>query len=164
MSRRDGEGGGTPRLQLVVVGRVRPPWADAAHTFEERVARRHGLRVDEVAAEPLQRGGAHARRQEAERIRARLVRGAWRVAVTPEGRAPASSDAFAGWLRARLESGRPTALLVGGASGLEDGLVAECEERLSLGTLTMPHQLARVVLVEQIYRAQCIIDGHPYPH
>jgi 23S rRNA (pseudouridine1915-N3)-methyltransferase len=162
--RRGAEGAGTARLQLVTVGRVRPPWADAARTFEERVARRHGLRVDEVPPEPLQRGEAHARRQEADRIRARLVRGAWRVALVPEGRAPASSPAFAEWLRARIESGRPTAFVVGGASGLDDGLVAECEERLSLGTLTMPHQLARVVLVEQLYRAQCIIDGHPYPH
>jgi 23S rRNA (pseudouridine1915-N3)-methyltransferase len=59
---------------------------------------------------------------------------------------------------------RPVAFVVGGAAGLDPTLVAECDERLSLGPLTMPHQLARVVLAEQIYRALCIASGHPYPH
>jgi len=63
-----------------------------------------------------------------------------------------------------LAPGRPVAFLIGGASGIDEGLLGACDERLSLGTLTMPHQLARVVLVEQLYRALCLIRGHPYPH
>jgi 23S rRNA (pseudouridine1915-N3)-methyltransferase len=53
---------------------------------------------------------------------------------------------------------------VGGALGLPPDLAGECEERLSLGPLTMPHQLARIVLAEQVYRGLCLLAGHPYPH
>lgn len=122
-----------------------------------------GLRVDEVAAEPLQRGEARARAAEAERLRARLLPRACTVAVDPAGRAPRSSGDFATWLQGRMER-RPVAFVVGGALGIADDLVADCDERVSLGPLTMPHQLARVVLTEQLYRALCTASGHPYPH
>jgi len=123
-----------------------------------------GFRVDEVAPEALQRGEVHARAREAARIREQLARSAWTVGLAPTGRQPQSSEAFAGWLERRLASGRPVAFLVGGASGIDEGLLGACDEQLSLGPLTMPHQLARVVLVEQLYRALCVLQGHPYPH
>jgi len=122
-----------------------------------------GLRVDEVAAEPIQRGDARARAAEADRLRTRLLPRAHRVALDPGGRAPESSEAFARWLARRMDR-RPVAFVVGGALGLADELVGECDERIALGPLTMPHQLARVVLAEQLYRALCITSGHPYPH
>jgi 23S rRNA (pseudouridine1915-N3)-methyltransferase len=122
-----------------------------------------GLRVDEVAAEPIQRGEERARAAEGDRLRARLLPRALRVALDPAAPAPRSSEHFATRLE-RWMRDRPVAFVVGGAAGLDPALVADCEERLSLGPLTMPHQLARVVLAEQIYRALCITSGHPYPH
>jgi len=122
-----------------------------------------GLRVDEVAADALQRGEERARAAEAERLRARLLPRAATVALDPLGTAPASSEAFAAWLERRMRD-RAVAFVVGGAVGIDPALMAECDERLSLGPLTMPHQLARVVLTEQLYRALCITSGHPYPH
>jgi len=122
-----------------------------------------GLRVDEVAADALQRGEERARAAEAERLRARLLPRAATVALDPLGKAPASSEAFASWLERRMRD-RAVAFVVGGAVGIDPALMAECDERLSLGPLTMPHQLARVVLTEQLYRALCITSGHPYPH
>lgn len=153
-----------PRLQLACVGRLRSPHDGTGALYEGRLDRMAGLRVDEVAAEPLERGEARARALEAERLRARLLPRAVRVALDPAGRPPASSEAFAGWLARRLEEPRPVAFLLGGAAGLDPALAAECEERISLGPLTMPHQLARVVLAEQLYRALCIARGHPYAH
>jgi 23S rRNA (pseudouridine1915-N3)-methyltransferase len=152
-----------PRLQLACVGRLRPPHDGPGRLYQERVERMAGLRVDEVAAEPIQRGEERARAAEADRLRARLLPRALRVALDPAGTAPASSEAFARWLARRMDD-RPVAFVVGGALGIDDALVAECDERLSLGPLTMPHQLARVVLTEQLYRALCISAGHPYPH
>jgi 23S rRNA (pseudouridine1915-N3)-methyltransferase len=122
------------------------------------------FRVDEIAPEPLQRGEAAARAREAERLAAALVRSAWVVALSPDGRQPESSPAFAKWLERRLSAGRPIAFVLGGASGIDESLCGQADEVLALGRLTMPHQLARVVLVEQIYRALCTLQGHPYPH
>jgi 23S rRNA (pseudouridine1915-N3)-methyltransferase len=153
-----------PRLQIAAVGRLRPPLDAAGRLYEGRVAERVPLRVDEVASEPLQHGADQVLRREGKRLRARVLPGAWRVALAGEGRAPATSEAFAAWLGRRLEDPRPTSLLIGGALGLPPDLAGECEERLSLGPLIMPHQLARVVLCEQVYRALCLLAGHPYPH
>lgn len=153
-----------PRLQLVVVGRARPPHDAAAREYERRISERVAIRVDEVAAEPLQRGADQVLRREGERLRARLIEGAWTVALDPAGRAPESTEAFAAWLGRRLDEPRPTAFLVGGSVGLPGDVVDQADETLSLGPLTLPHQLARVVLAEQIYRALMILAGHPYHH
>lgn len=153
-----------PRLQIVVVGKVRAPFDAAAKEYEKRIADRVPLAVAEVAAEPLQHGDDQVLRREGDRLRGRILPGAWRVALDPAGRAPRSSDDFAAWLGRRLDDPRPTSFMVGGAMGLPADLVAEAEETLSLGTLTLPHQLARVVLEEQIYRALAALAGHPYAH
>mgnify|MGYP001164766947 CR=1 FL=1 len=152
------------RLQIVAVGRLRPPHDTAARVYEDRIRDRVGLRVDEVAAEKLQVGEAQVTRREAERIGSRILDGAWTVALDLGGRAPASSEALAVWLGKRLEVARPVTFLIGGAAGLDRELVSRADERMSLGPLTLPHQLARVVVAEQIYRSLCILAGHPYHH
>jgi 23S rRNA (pseudouridine1915-N3)-methyltransferase len=147
----------------VVVGRARPPHAAAAHEYETRVGALVALRVDEVAAEPAAQGPDQVHRREAERILARVIPRAHVVALDPGGRAPASSEAFGAWLAERLSAARPLCLLVGGPAGLPPSVAAGADERLSLGPLTLPHQLARVVLAEQLYRALAGARGHPYP-
>ncbi|MCB0882915.1 MAG: 23S rRNA (pseudouridine(1915)-N(3))-methyltransferase RlmH [Thermoleophilia bacterium] len=159
MSRR-----GPARLQVVAVGAVKPPFAAPVREFEARVNRLVGLSVDEVRPEPLQRGGVAVRVVEAGRIRARVSRDAHAVALDPAASAPRSSDAFAAWLGDHLDRGRRVAFLIGGATGIDQALADECAERMGLGPLTMPHQLARLVLTEQLYRALTIIHGHPYAH
>lgn len=151
-------------LQIVAVGKLRPPHDAVGRMYEGRIRERVRLRVDEVAAEPLQRGADQVHRREGERMGARVLPDAWRVALAPGGRVPASSEALAAWLGVRLEVPRPTAFLIGGAAGLAPELAGAADERLSLGPLTLPHQLARVVLAEQLYRSLCILAGHPYHH
>lgn len=73
------------------------------------------------------------------------------------------SSKFAGWLGQRFATGdKPVAFMIGGATGLARDLQDRAALKLRLGAMTWPHQLARVMLAEQLYRAQTILDGHPY--
>ena len=152
------------RVHVIAVGKIREPHAAVASRYEDRIDDRVGLRVDEVAAEPLQHGLDQVARREADRIRARLPDGAYLVAMDPAGRVPASSEALAKWLERRLEQSGPTVFLIGGASGLAPDLLAEADERMSLSPLTLPHQLARAVLAEQLYRALAQTNLAPTRH
>ena len=74
-----------------------------------------------------------------------------------------SSVKLARWIDRHLEDGdKPLAFIIGGADGLDPDLIAQADLRLRFGSQTWPHQLVRVLLAEQLYRAQTILDGHPY--
>ena len=115
-----------------------------------------------VKDEPLDRGTpAEVRRREGERLLAALD--GWRgVALDREGRAVTSEELSVLVGRWEEEPPQRTALLVGGAEGLDGAVLAACRERVSLGAVTLPHQLARVVAAEQLYRALAIRAGLPY--
>lgn len=73
------------------------------------------------------------------------------------------SPRFAAWLGSEFEAGhKPIAFMIGGAAGLAPDLRQRAQVKLRLGAMTWPHQIARVLLAEQLYRAQTILDGHPY--
>lgn len=75
-----------------------------------------------------------------------------------------TSQQFAGWLGTLRDRGtREIVFLCGDAEGFPEDLRAKCREKISLSSLTMPHEFARVLLAEQIYRAFAILAGHPYP-
>ncbi len=154
--------GGRGLIRLVVVGRARGALAEAAAIYEERVGRALRLDVVEVREEPLQRGTTvEVQAREAERIR-RACDGWPYVLLDPAGRL-VDSEGLAELVRAREEAPpQRTAFVIGGASGLDPALRGDAVEALSLGRITLPHQLARVVLAEQLYRATTIIRGEPY--
>ena len=83
------------------------------------------------------------------------------VALEVTGRAMTTPE-LARWLEARLSAGRDLAFLIGGADGLSPALVKRADFRWSLSPLTWPHGLARIMVAEQLYRAQSILKGHPY--
>lgn len=149
-------------IHLVAVGRVRDAsLAAACDGYATRAGRYVKLAIHEV-----REAGRRAdtpeltRRLEGERLRAAVPDGARLVALTREGSA-LSSRAFAKRVARWRESARDVAVLLGGADGLDPALL-EASERVSLSPLTLPHELARLVFLEQLYRAGTILRGEPY--
>jgi len=105
--------------------------------------------------------GETIRVREGERLRAQIPPRAFVVALTPQGR-EFTSEEFAAWLTRRESESRPLAFLIGGHLGLDPGTLAAASERLALSRLTLTHELSRLVLLEQLYRAMTIKSGHPY--
>jgi len=148
-------------VTLLAVGRLRPYYREAGDDYARRLNRY--LRLHEVEVREASRAGSleRQRAEEATRIRERLPARALVVALAREGK-PWTSEALAANLSRWQEGARPVALVLGGSHGLDPGLLSAAEARWSLGPLTLPHELARVVVLEQLYRACTILRGEPY--
>jgi 23S rRNA (pseudouridine1915-N3)-methyltransferase len=99
--------------------------------------------------------------REGNAILKRIPKDAYVCVLDREGRA-ASSESLAALLEERRTAGRDVCFVIGGPFGLSDAVQERAAERISLGAITLPHQLARVVLLEQIFRAHKIVLGHQY--
>lgn len=99
--------------------------------------------------------------REGERLLAQIPPRSYVVALDPKGK-EFTSEAFAVWLNKREQDSRPFAFLLGGHLGLDPEVLAQAHEHLSLSRLTLTHELSRLILLEQLYRAMTIITGHPY--
>ncbi len=104
---------------------------------------------------------AEVKRREATALLAALPAQSFAIALDHGGTAP-SSETFAQSLERWLAEGRDIAFLIGGAEGFDRTVLGRADHVLSLGPLTWPHMLARVMLAEQIFRARSIAVGHPY--
>jgi len=145
-------------MRLIAVGRQREgPEAVLLARYQARL--RPALAVTEIAEA---RGtAAEIKRREAAALLAALPDGAFAVVLDSGGEAPDTAR-FATLLERWLGSGRTVCFLVGGAEGLDASVIARADHLLSLGKLTWPHLLVRVLLAEQLYRARSIAAGHPY--
>ncbi|MGG5811867.1 23S rRNA (pseudouridine(1915)-N(3))-methyltransferase RlmH [Falsiroseomonas sp. CW058] len=145
-------------VTLLAVGRMKPGPERALY---EHYAER--LRPAPVVVEiPEARGSAaEIRRREGAALLAALPAGAVAVALDLGGEAP-GSEGFAALLDRWAGTGKPLAFLVGGAEGLDPGVLARADHRIALGPMTWPHFLVRGLLAEQLYRAQAIRRNHPY--
>ena len=101
------------------------------------------------------------KRREATGLLAALPVRSFVVALDLAGATP-DTDGLVRHLAQWRDTGRALAFLIGGAEGLDASVLARADATLSLGRLTWPHMLVRVMLVEQLYRAQAIVAGHPY--
>jgi 23S rRNA (pseudouridine1915-N3)-methyltransferase len=118
--------------------------------------------LDMVEVEERRRlSGPELVAREGELLLAAIPRGATLVAMDPRGAALSSEDLAARLGRLRDE-GASVAFAIGGADGLSPEVLRAARLKLSLGAMTWPHMLARVMLAEQLFRAQSILSGHPY--
>ena len=151
------------RLLLVVVGRLKhAAIRSACEDFAERI--RHYQRLEIREARDAGRSGreaADARRIEADALRRLLPAGGRTFALTRSGD-PLGSEDLAARLVTWQQEARDVALLIGGAHGLDDRLLREVEGTISLSAMTLPHELARLIMLEQLYRACTIARGEPY--
>ena len=151
------------RLRIIAVGRLKERhWREAADEYLKRLGPYARVEVVEVPDRDVTADEARALEAEAADVLRAIPEGAT-VAVLEIGGRASSSEEFARWLEDLGTDGRPSvAFVIGGAAGLHPDVLARADVRLSLGALTLPHQLARVVLLEQIYRAFRITRGEPY--
>ncbi|MGI9187034.1 MAG: 23S rRNA (pseudouridine(1915)-N(3))-methyltransferase RlmH [Gaiellales bacterium] len=146
----------------MVVGRPRGPLADAAADYEARASKLAKFDVVEVKDEPLDRGTAsEVRQREGDRI-LDAAEGFRLVAFDLGGRSLTSVELAERVQQWEELAPQRTAFVIGGAEGLAPMVLQRAELTVSLGAMTLPHQLARVVAAEQLYRALTINRGLPY--
>lgn len=150
------------RFRLCVVGRPRDAAiAAAVADYESRAARYWPLEVREVkAAAAGEKNADAARATESERLLA-AVGDALLVVCDERGKSYTSSE-FAEWMQKQREAASDVAFLIGGAFGVNDDLRRRAKQLLALAPWTLPHELSRLVLAEQLYRAGTIRKGEPY--
>lgn len=150
---------------MVAVGRLKKGWAaDACADYQRRSQRLLPIDVHEVRDVPRRKGepATQVMAKEAEGIAA-AIEGAEVVVCLDERGKGMSSRAFADWLAELRDTGRRSvAFVIGGPDGLDPALRGRADRLWALGPATMPHELARVVLMEQIYRAGTLWAGLPY--
>jgi 23S rRNA (pseudouridine1915-N3)-methyltransferase len=152
------------RARLIAVGERMPAWvADGFAEYRKRLSRELALELVEipVGARGKGRDPARAIAGESAAVRAAVPKDAHIVALDGHGKAW-SSEALAAELKRWRMQGRDLAFLIGGPDGHAPELLAAAHQRWSLGPLTLPHMLVRLVVAEQLYRATTILAGHPY--
>jgi len=129
---------------VLAVGRLRPPYADDVQHYQKLLARHSRVELVEI--------------REEQSVEGRIPDRAFVVLLASDG-LELDSVAFSRWMEDRRQSGRDLCFVIGGPRGLD---LDACDMKLSLGPMTLPHQLARVVLLEQVYRAHKILAREPY--
>lgn len=146
------------RITIAAVGRLRNgPVRDLINDYTKRLP--WDLTIREVA-EGRQSG--RRKEDEASALLASVTQGAGVIALDERGK-DLTSEGLADWLTQRRDDGqRDWAVVIGGADGLDKAVLDRADLVLSLGRMTWPHMLARLLVVEQLYRAHTIQTGHPY--
>jgi 23S rRNA (pseudouridine1915-N3)-methyltransferase len=131
------------RISVIAVGRLRPPYQDDVEHYRKMLAGHVKVELIEVRGD--------------EKVPPRIHDRAFTVLLSSDG-ATYDSEQFSTWLEERRQAGTDLTFVIGGPKGLD----LQADMRLSLGPMTLPHQLARVVLLEQLYRAHKILAREPY--
>jgi 23S rRNA (pseudouridine1915-N3)-methyltransferase len=152
------------RVRVIAVGTRMPAWVrSACQDYLARLGAHLTVSVLEIEPGARTAGGptGKALATEARRLLGALRPGEHVVALDERG-TQFSTRELAAWLAARKQAAEDLALVIGGPDGLAPEVLARSNARWSLSRLTLPHALVRVVLAEQLYRAQSILSNHPY--
>jgi 23S rRNA (pseudouridine1915-N3)-methyltransferase len=156
------------RILVAAVGRLKPgPDRDLAERYRDRAIKTGhalGLRGPDIIEVRESRAREAERRmtEEAVALTGALPDGAFKVALDSRGQ-NTTSDTFAQRMRGWRDSGgQNVGFMIGGADGLAASLLADADMTFAFGAATWPHQLVRIMLMEQIYRMTTILSGHPY--
>ena len=149
------------RVRIVAVGTRCPQWvALAVEDFARRLP--PAVRPELIEVAPTRRTAkVDASQLEAKRELALLTEQDFLVALDERGKA-FTSLALSAWLGERRQAGRNLVFLIGGPDGFDRAVTERADLIWSLSALTFPHALVRVVLIEQLYRAHCLLTNHPY--
>lgn len=147
-------------VELIAFGRLRLEPCRALEAHYLSMLRAHA-RMEVVELQEGKGDVPKQLREEADRLRPRLKAAGRAVLLDPAGRT-FTSEAFAAWLGERLDRGERLAFALGSSHGFDAALKAEVPDKLSLSSMTFPHELSRVMFLEQLYRAFTILKGGPY--
>ena len=146
-------------VAVLCAGRLREKyWQDAAAEYQKRLGRYTKLEIIEVPDQPE---GPQAMKKEGEAMQARLRPDDCVVALCIDAK-QMDSPQLAAFFREREARGGRTVFIIGGSLGLHEDVIRRADRTLSMSAMTFPHQLARVMLLEQIYRAHKITAGERY--
>ena len=139
----------------------RDEWEKLCEPYKRRISRH--IRIREVAVRPkATQGDLERQRAEGDALLAAVPEGSWTIALDRRGTMRSSHD-LATWLQKQIDDWPgPLVFLIGSDLGLASDVLAQTRERLSFGPLTLPHELARLVLLEQLYRGLAINAGIKY--
>ncbi len=150
-----------PPTTILAIGKLRPAIRAACDDYLKRLQRVGDVREIQLREAPGSQPPPVQRRTEGSRLLAAIPERSVVVALDRGGTAW-TSEALAAAVRRWEESGRPVALVLGGSTGLDEAVLARADFRWSLGPLTFPHELARLLVLEQWYRAGTIHRGEKY--
>lgn len=149
-------------VKILAIGKKHETWvADGIVRYEKRL--RKPFEASWQLLPHSAREGEAARAEESERILARTLVGDFLVLLDERGQ-NVDSPRIAGVLQGAFDSGQQVTLVIGGAYGVDDRVRARADFVWSLSKLVFPHQLVRLIVAEQLYRAQEIAGGRPYHH
>lgn len=151
------------RIRIVAVGHRMPAWVESACAdYAKRLPREYAFSIVELKAAPRDRGRTVTQMLDEEAVRiGAACEGSTIVALDERGAAWTTRELAVQLDRWRSE-GTDVAFVIGSADGLAESLKAGASARLSLSAMTLPHALARVMLIEQLYRVAALDAGHPY--
>lgn len=156
------------QITLLAMGKLKEKfYLSAAAEYEKRLKGLCGFQLIELPEfrlpeAPVPAEIAAGLAKEAEMVRQKIPKGAWFCVLTPEGKELSSPELAETMKRVKISGKSSACFLIGSSFGMDESLKRQADLKLSMGRMTFPHHLARIMVLEQIYRAEAIQAGSKY--